>query len=77
MATALTRPGFYMPKALTPLERLVMECVRDDRLPWECFPAVIEVIACVDDLVDREFIEECNGIYSLTDLGRAAYKMSS
>jgi hypothetical protein len=77
LVTALARRGFYVPNALTPLEKRVMECVRDSRLPWECFPKIVEVIACVNHLIDREFIEDCSGIYRLTDLGRAALEMST
>lgn len=66
-----------MPQALTPLEKRVMECVRDGRLPWECFPTVVDVIACVDHLIECGFIEDSSGIYRLTLLGRSALDMAS
>ncbi len=49
----------------------VMECARIGRPPWDCFPRIVDAIACVNELVKLGFIEEDSGNYSLTDAGRA------
>ncbi len=49
----------------------VMECVRDSRLPWDCFPKIVDAIACVNNLIAHGFIEDVQGNYRLTDGGRA------
>lgn len=66
-----------MPNALTLYEKRVMECVRDGRLPWDCFPKIVDTIACIDHLIDRGLIEDCGGIYRLTAPGRVALDKSS
>ncbi len=65
-----------MPNALTLHEKRVMECVRDGRLPWDCSPKIVDTIACINQLIDRGFIEDSSGIYRLTALGQAALDKS-
>jgi hypothetical protein len=75
--TALAQRGFHVPNALTLAEKRVMECVRDGRLPWDCLPKVVDIIACIDHLIDRGLIEDCGGTYRLTAPGLAALDKSS
>jgi hypothetical protein len=48
-----------------------MECMRDGGQPWHRFASVAATISCVNELINRGFLEESRCCYRLTDLGRA------